>query len=365
MTLEQAIDRKNNNFNLIRLLAAILVIFGHSFYLFPTNGYKEPTSTLFKGDYTGSLAVYIFFFLSGIFIVSSFVNSKTFFRFILMRVLRIYPALIICNVITVFIVGATFTTLSISSYFSSKDTWTYFVGNNLMVDYIPNLPGVFRNNFFTATLNGSLWTLPVEIRCYLVITLLGVLGFFKKNKVFLKVSFFFVAYLIFRNSAYIMNFFHGAQLKALFFFMGMLAYTFRKYVIINNWAALILIVACIVSHFINYKLFINIFYFTLIYSVLAVSTLNVVKKVKLSGDYSYGIYIYGFLIQQIIAHFFPKLTSYPSMLISMPLVFLLGVISWHYVELPALDLAKKLSQKYEEGSELHQKDLQLKNIVSN
>src|ERR1700754_722361 len=113
LTLEQAIDRENNNFNLIRLLASLLVIFGHSFYLFPTNGYHEPISGLFKGDYTGSIAVYIFFFLSGIFIVASFVNSKTFFRFIIMRVFRIYPALIICNIITVFIVGAIFTTLSI------------------------------------------------------------------------------------------------------------------------------------------------------------------------------------------------------------------------------------------------------------
>jgi peptidoglycan/LPS O-acetylase OafA/YrhL len=74
LTLGHAIDRKNNNFNVIRLLAAILVIFGHSFYLFPTGGYNEPLVGLLKGNYTGILAVYIFFFLSGIFIVSSFVN---------------------------------------------------------------------------------------------------------------------------------------------------------------------------------------------------------------------------------------------------------------------------------------------------
>jgi peptidoglycan/LPS O-acetylase OafA/YrhL len=282
-----------------------------------------------------------------------------------MRVFRIYPALIICNIITVFFIGAIFTTLSVGNYFSSIETWRYIINNNVMFIYIAGLPGVFKDNLYKDIVNGSLWTLPTEIRCYFLVVLLGALGCLKKNIIVIRVSILFFGFLLFRYNRYIAIFFQGQEVKALFFLTGMLAYTFRNYLIISKKAALVLIGVCLASYFISFKLFINVFYLTLLYSILVVATLNTVKKIKLPGDYSYGIYVYGFLVQQILAHSFPKLTAYPSMLISIPIVFLLGVMSWHYIEFPALTMARNLSQKYQERSKLYYKDLRLKDVVSN
>ncbi len=364
LTLAQAIDRKNNNFDMIRLVAALMVIFGHSFFIFPTDGYKEPLLGLLKKDYTGSLAVYIFFFLSGIFITASFVNSKTFTRYILMRMFRIYPALIVCNIITVFLVGAISTTLDLRSYLGSKETWAYFFRNNLMMDFVPLLPGVFKDNLFKEAVDGSLWTLPCEVRCYLLVILLGALGFLK-NKMVIPLAICFVALLVFRNTAYISGFFTGLTMQAIFFFGGILAYRLRNRFVISKRVALILIAVCAGSYFIAFKVFICIFYVALLYTVLIFATLNVVKKIKLPGDYSYGIYIYGFLVQQTLAHLFPKLTSYPSMLISIPVTVAFGIISWYCIEKPALGLAKILSDKYRQHLYIYEKDSALKNTVGN
>ena len=127
INLEQAIRRENNNFDLVRLIAALAVIFGHSFYLFPTNGYKEPISIILKNDYSGSLAVYVFFFLSGIFITSSFDKSNSPVKFVIARAFRIWPALIVCILLTVFVIGPIFTNQSLANYFSAHQTWRYLV----------------------------------------------------------------------------------------------------------------------------------------------------------------------------------------------------------------------------------------------
>jgi peptidoglycan/LPS O-acetylase OafA/YrhL len=361
ITLEQVIKRENNNFDLIRLLAALSVIFGHSFDLFLTNGYDEPVRNILIDDYSGSLAVYIFFFLSGIFITASFASSKTFIRFWLMRVFRIWPALILCIFITVFIVGPIFTPLSLHAYFLDDHTWEYYIKNNTLYHYEGLLYGVFNNNHFCAT-NGALWTLPIELRCYFLVFILGVLGLFRHK---ITVVLFFTAFILFRNNYYLTAFFLEGGLKlSLFFLSGMMAFTFRQYIIINYKLALILIAVCTAAYYIKFQAFNYLFYITLIYTILVMASNPFIRKIKPPGDYSYGIYIYGFLIQQIVAHIYPAMTSYPSMLITIPAVSVAGILSWHYIESPAINLGKKIALKYNHSSGFYQKDLLLKGFSS-
>ena len=89
------------------------------------------------------------------------------------------------------------------------------------------------------------------------------------------------------------------------------------------------------------------FYFFVLNTILVLGALRQARFLKLPGVYSYGIYIYGFVVQQCVASFFPELTSYPSLLLSLPLSILCAVVSWHLVERPALELARYLSAKYE------------------
>jgi peptidoglycan/LPS O-acetylase OafA/YrhL len=94
--LADILVRGKNNFDLIRLIATVAFIFGHSFYIFPTGGFQEPVMMLLEKNLSGTLAVGAFFFISGILICQSFCRSNTPIRFVVMRVARTYPGVIVC-----------------------------------------------------------------------------------------------------------------------------------------------------------------------------------------------------------------------------------------------------------------------------
>ena len=100
-------DRRKNNFDFIRLMAASLVIFSHCFPLtLPSENAEEPLMIVSGGQITlGNLSVMIFFVVSGFLITQSFVYSQDLRKFLLARVLRIFPALIFLILATVFILG--------------------------------------------------------------------------------------------------------------------------------------------------------------------------------------------------------------------------------------------------------------------
>ncbi len=347
LKLSEVLKRDNNNFGLVRLIAALAVLFGHSFDLFETNDYEEPVRRLLKFDYSGSLAVYVFFFLSGIFITASFVRSKTIVRFLLMRAFRIWPALIICNIIAVFVIGPLFSLYPASQYFTSPITWTYlFTNSKLWSEIAYNLPGVFTKNNYANTVNGSLWTLPIEVKCYCLIFFAGCARLFKRwyYSVILFVV-FVVVYLA--SPIFFLKYVPGALAwkSVVFFIAGSVVYNLRKYIIIDYKIALPLIIVSLLLH--HTGLFMLLFYITLCYCILFVGASALFKKISLPGDYSYGIYIYAFLTQQVVASLYPEITSYPSLFITVPATCLLAILSWHLIEAPANKLARSIAGKYE------------------
>jgi peptidoglycan/LPS O-acetylase OafA/YrhL len=337
INIEQLLKKENNNFNFIRLTAAIAVIFGHSFALFNSD-YKEPISIFLKFTHIAELSVNIFFFISGILITSSFLNSKSIADFILKRIARIWPGLTICLIITVFILGSFCTTISLNEYFYSPQTRHYLKENFLLYVQFNHLPGVFEKNHYPNSFNSSLWTLPIEIRAYLFVFITGLIGLLKDRKAFLYTSILiFFCFLFFDNC---LSYFFIDLRRVhffLFFVCGMLFYLFREKIIINPILCLVLI-----GIWLAYKRDDNgfsqfLFYISFIYFILYVSQTKLLLNIKLTGDYSYGVYIYGFVIQQTIAFLFPKLTAYNSMIFTIPITLILAILSWHFIEKPSLD----------------------------
>jgi peptidoglycan/LPS O-acetylase OafA/YrhL len=333
--LEGILKRDNNNFDLIRLIAALMVVYFHTFYLFKDSSHYDHGSFLLKGDSIGGLAVYIFFFLSGMFITSSYINLKNSYAFIIMRIFRIWPALIVCIIFTVFAAGPLVSKYSINAYFTSKDTWGYLIHDISLYRVKYTLPGVFDANHYPSAVNGSIWTLPLEILCYLMVLLIGMSQAFK-NKIAAVLIYSLVIAL------YIINF-HSMRdyLKVPFpfFVAGSLFYMFRKYIPVDYriWIALIVIYA------VFFKLI--LLYVLLVYSVLVLGSSAIFKKVKLPGDYSYGIYIYAFLVQQLVANYLPEISPYKSLLLTVPLTVLLAVLSWHFIEKPFIQIAKRITKE--------------------
>lgn len=155
-------DTRNNNFDLIRLFAAWLVIFGHSHDLL---GMQAP---LVFGRSAHVLGVEIFFVMSGYLVTQSWQADPRVHAFLAKRMLRLFPALIACVLITVFVMGPLLTSQCFGCYFGEFTTWDYL--RNMLLDIRFALPGVFQSQI-TPAVNGSLWTLPVEGFAYLTVLL--------------------------------------------------------------------------------------------------------------------------------------------------------------------------------------------------
>lgn len=168
----------SNNFTLLRLLAAFSVLYGHSYALsMGLHGGEDPVSLrliYYWGESLPSLAVDLFFVASGFLVTASYCQRNDLYAFTEARLLRIFPGLIVAVLFCVLVVGPISTTLSLSDYFSSPSIFSYIKHNISLLNGIQfDLPSVFTSNPYPGSVNGSLWTLPIEFWMYIVVAVLG------------------------------------------------------------------------------------------------------------------------------------------------------------------------------------------------
>jgi peptidoglycan/LPS O-acetylase OafA/YrhL len=188
-------EHAGNNFDAIRIVAAFTVLFSHHHAL---TGQAEPR---FLGLYTwGTAAVIVFFIISGYLVTASWYNDPSFVRFGLRRILRIWPALAVAAALTAYGLGAWVTSLPPGQYWTDGMTSGYLL-NTLALRIRFALPGVFDGNPFPNSPNGSLWTIPFEVRCYAVLALAGLLGLMRNRRIWLLAVAAMMAWILYRNSA--------------------------------------------------------------------------------------------------------------------------------------------------------------------
>lgn len=344
----------SNNFNFLRLLFASFVVISHSYAL---TGLDEDF-VFFLSDGQASLStlgVHGFMTISGYLIFKSYLRSGSFINYLLKRLLRIVPALIVVIFITAFIVGPFFSILSFKDYFSNVDTYKYLIFNSTGLlrggmSYV--LPGVFLNNPYKVAVNGCLWTIPYEFFFYL---LLGSFFLIRKDKRILFIIllsifiFFFFSYILVSKEdlltlkwpiPYTAFSIYFLLELGLFFVAGcLLTYINLKeklYVPIFFGALLLFSVSILFSVF-------NIFQFAIFpIGIIAFANINTSKFSSLEkiGDLSYGVYLSGFVIQQMLASIF-QINYILMILLSLPLSLCFGYLSWHFVEKKALALKDK------------------------
>lgn len=152
---------KYNNFGAVRLAAALFVMAGHMHIL------AGEAAPMFYGMSVQEIGVDIFFVIGGYLISKSWMKDQNFAEYLCRRCFRIFPSLIFCVCITVFLAGPFVTRLSAGEYFSDHLTWKYLANIFLYTNHA--LPEVFMDNPYPAAVNGSLWSLPVEFMMYLVL----------------------------------------------------------------------------------------------------------------------------------------------------------------------------------------------------
>jgi peptidoglycan/LPS O-acetylase OafA/YrhL len=344
-TIHHYSQNKDNNFNLIRFIAAFLVLFSHSFIIVTGDPSTVPLK-LSLGITWGGVAVDVFFITSGFLIAGSFFNRKNLLTFIWARVLRIYPALTISMVFCVFVIGIYFTNLSSLEYLSNIDTYKYLIKNIILffgVNY--NLPGVFTENPYVNSVNGSLWTLPFEVKMYAYLTVIGIILAITEKLLAKRITlfvFFFLAFIALTVNV-TNHFFPYTSLNfsRLFymFFVGVAYYKFRDKIVLSHRFFFLLATILLVST-LNKEIFYVIYTCLLPYAVfyLAYIPKGGLRKFNTLGDYSYGIYIYAFPIQQSLVATMPNLSIFSMVIYSGMITLIMSYLSWHYIESKALKL---------------------------
>lgn len=335
----------NNNFTVLRLLSAILVIISHGYYVTGKNNI-EPIHIITGGKLEFSaFGLCIFFFVSGYFVSKSAFETPSILLFIQKRIARIYPALIIVVMLSVFVIGPVFTELSLSAYFTEAGTWKYLytlTGFRIRTD----LPGVFTNaQFFLRGVNGSLWTISLELMLYVLLTCFLISGITKNKKIFSLINFLFLLVCLITVSAFIhLDFFYVKYFYLSgIFFLGSFVYSSA---LSKKWTKFILLSAIFlytVLYLLNPQ-FIKFDFLLLIIIALLAYLVGFYKKItiRLNNDISYGLYILAYPVQQIVFY----LTGYNqsialqlclTLLVTIPLAFL----SWKLIEKPAINLIRR------------------------
>lgn len=341
-----------NNLDFIRFLAACLVIFSHAFGPLTGQGI-DPLITWSQNQISfGGLAVGIFFIISGYLIPASYLRTKNLKKFIIARGLRIFPALLVLIIFTVFVVGSVLTNLSLAEYFREESTYHYFK-NILLYPVVFGLPGViFSDGIYGQSVNGSIWTLSYEFSCYLITAVLGFFGFLNKRSVLVIFAVLLLIYLLWTSDGGLPNgslipylFLHTnyVLLFFLYFFSGALYFFYRDNIEYNNyWILFFIVTAFSASFYFGYGFLLLFILFGpyMLFSFAFTKFLDF-SSFSYYGDFSYGIYIYGFLIQQIFIRLFGG-TMDPifNFTLSLFLAILCGFFSWHLIEKHAIRMKK-------------------------
>jgi peptidoglycan/LPS O-acetylase OafA/YrhL len=334
--------RSNNIYDFVRLSAALFVVYGHGFALL-----NLPSPGL-MGVGIHTFGVLIFFCISGYLITDSWLRDPDLKRFLLRRALRIFPALIAVVLICMLVAGPALTTLSLWEYFGHGTTRAYLKNIWLRTQYA--LPGVFASNPYPGAVNGSLWSLPIEFFCYLIVAAAGMLALWigraRLIMVFVTAIVLIGAAVVqYRGAAMPRIIIYGTDLAqalavAPYFLVAACCRMFRDKISFN--LALGVALVFVPTVFLAGTSFMTpLLWLTLPYAVIAFceSSVPMLSNAGRWGDMSYGVYLYSFPVQQVLAHFMPMpINVYLYIFLATVLTLPLAFISWHTVEKRALRL---------------------------
>lgn len=343
-TLASALENPRNNFTLLRLLLALAVVVSHAFSVTTGQVEDEPLARL-TGFTLGEHAVNGFFAISGFLVAMSF-DRRGWRDYVIARSLRIAPGLIVAALMVALVMGAAFTRLSLAEYYASGELWR-FLGLTLAT-YKSNiaLPGVFEGNPFRFPM-GTVWTLKYEVLCYAGVLGFGILGLLRSRLAALAL----VTGLALALSAAAI--FHPFMSKGtetalrlpLIFAIGGALYVWREEARLSGWVALILVLATFVLA--GTPLYRTTLFVASAYGIIWLAFLPRLAALAREPvhDLSYGVYLYGWPIQQSLHALFPQAGSWTLLGPSLALSLGVALLSWRFVEKPALRIKTLLLER--------------------
>jgi peptidoglycan/LPS O-acetylase OafA/YrhL len=298
-----------------------------------------------------TLGVVIFFAISGYLITASWQRKTSLVPYALARCLRIFPGLFLVVLVSILVIGPLVTTFELDNYGRSSFTWAYL--SNLRLEPGYGLPGVFSDLPYPGVVNGSLWTLPAEFFCYLVVPLvclrlgrLGAVGM----AIFLALSVWLASVPADESAVVYGTRISDAAGMWAFFAAGALLWIAQ-----DMWGGRIfrtdLAVIALAIHLLTMALWPQWVHWmswaTLPYIVLAIGTASTsyLRGASKYGDFSYGLYLWSFPTQQLVVLGFGVMSMWLNLVIVTAISLMLAFVSWHLVENPSLKLKKTLTRR--------------------
>lgn len=341
MRLSELLKRDNNNLDIFRLLAAALVIYGHAYAIAPQEGRSDVFGRWLGYDYSGSLAVKVFFFLSGLVVTNSLLSKRDVAQFVMARFFRIWPGLLVVIVLCAMVLGPLLTVLPPGAYWTEPQTWRYVTYNLLLVPQYA-LPGVFAGNPHANVVNGSLWTIVLEVGAYLGLLALFMVGALRSRWLALGIGVLILLDPVMGNRLlFTWRAPHsGTDLLAPCFAAGALLALFKEQVEVGLREAIGLVLLFWLFRASSYAYY--FLYAALFGCMLYLAGEPWLVRWKPSSDVSYGVYLWGFPVQQTLQYLWPEQGLRFNQLASLTLALLLGYLSWHGVEKHGIALGQKV-----------------------
>ncbi|MBS0591008.1 MAG: acyltransferase [Proteobacteria bacterium] len=345
-----------DNFLLLRFIAAALVIYGHAPAIVGSDA-QDFFLRLGWGRYSGAIAVDLFFVISGFLVTASWQRHPHFGDFLRARALRILPAYVVCLLATALVLGPLCTTLAPASYFSQPQTWRYLWTNLHFGPHLAwRLPGVFVDHA-TQTVNGSIWTLPIEVSLYAGVAAFGLFGLLKRtwcSSLLLALAAIAVAIWVEPNvKTPYPDYLHMAGLFAL----GSLCWIWRQRVPNHGGVALACAALTWLAHDTPvatrlFSLAETAFVFWFAYRLGTAS--SPLRRFNRCGDYSYGLYLWGYPAQQVAVAIVGSQSTAFNAVCGFAIALPIAMASWHWIEAPALRYkrSKPLSHRADDAMPL-------------
>jgi len=336
-TLAEHWNTGRNNFNLMRLVAAWLVIYGHAWVITATSG-QDLITQLTQFKFAGAVAVDVFFIISG-FLIAASLQRNSVHSYLASRALRILPGLIVCAALSAFVLGPLLTTAA--DYWQRPAPWRYFLINASLWSNEYFLPGVFESLPRTVV-NGSLWTLPIEARLYLALLIASVAGVLTPRRytpLWALALAGAYAYAVWRDPLpeWLSNIFWCTA----FFITGTALWVNRERVRLSWWLMALLLAACVATR--GSPWFHIAYFVALSYGTLFLAFVPKLPRIR-HNDLSYGLYLYGWPSAQLVQAFAPGGPLHNTFWTTL-LALALAAASWLLLERPALRLKRRFGTR--------------------
>ena len=327
---QNRVPRDASTFDALRLIAALGVLFGHYFLI---NGRTQPTVGGY-GDFA-PFCVFVFFAISGFFIAGSWERDPSLARYWARRALRIYPALVVTVLATVFVLGPLASSATLSEYFADGRTWSYLRNALLVFGIQYDLPGVFVDNV-TSDVNLSLWSLPIELAMYITLSIVGFFAARRTRTLFPVLAAASGALWLLSPSpdGYAITLMYGLGAT---FFVGASIHAFGVLPLLTGGVVALAAIVLAIGAFLAPELGRPILWMALPGVVIGIGNrpTRFGALIARSGDVSYGVYLWAVPIQQLLVG---MMGFAASMVLAMVLTVAAGWVSMRLVEVPALRL---------------------------